>query len=644
MLIFDLEANGLLDDATRIHCVSVFDPVLNQKFLYHDDLSITPRDGSLLDGLKLVTRAAEICGHNVIRYDIPLIRKLFPHLAWNPEQRVFDTLVACRVIWTNLYEADVRAIRKGRLPQDFQKRGLCSKQSLEAWGERLGVSKGDFEGPWETFTQDMATYAVQDVVVTYALYTLILSKDYSDECFDIEHGAARIVARQERRGFAFNVAAAEQLYAALLKRKVELEAELQRTFLPWQAVAKVFTPKRDNRKLGYKAGVEVTKYKTVTFNPGSRDHIADRLQAIHGWEPEDFTAEGKPKVDETVLGALPYPEAKLCAAYLTVEKRCGQIGEGKEAWLKHVRAGRIHGGVNTNGAVTGRMTHSKPNVAQTPKVKADKSGVLYGEAGGWGYECRSLYHASEGLMLVGCDAEGIELRMLAHYMAKWDGGAYAEAVHNGRKEDETDVHNVNKRAVGLRLRDSAKTFIYALIYGAGDYKLGTIVYADFDDEKKARFDVAHPSKGKRQRALVKLGKSRRAAIMENLPALGKLVEAVKAQAAKKGYLRGLDGRLLHVRAAHSALNTLLQSGGAVVMKKALVLLDADLESTIRSTGATVEFVANVHDEWQMEASPEVADAVGRLAADAIVRAGAHFNLRCPLAGSYGVGKTWADTH
>jgi DNA polymerase-1 len=633
MLIFDLESNGLLDDATRIHCVSVYEPVLQEKWLFHDDESITPRAGSLLDGLKLITRAAEIGGHNVIKYDIPLIRKLYPHLPWNPEQRVFDTLVACRVIWTNLYEADVRAIRKGRLPQDFQKRGLCSKQSLEAWGERLGVSKGDFKGPWEDFTQDMATYAVQDVVVTYGLYSLIVSKEYSEECLDIEHGTARIVARQERRGFAFNVAAAEQLYATLLKRKAELEAELQRTFLPWQMVDKVFTPKRDNRKLGYKAGVEVTKYKTVTFNPGSRDHIADRLQALRGWEPEDFTDGGKPKVDETILGALPYPEAKLCAEYLMVEKRAGQIGEGKEAWLRCVRNGRIYGGVNTNGAVTGRMTHSKPNVAQTPRVGSP-----------YGAECRALFHAGDGLVLVGCDAEGIELRMLAHYMAKWDGGAYAETVANGRKEDGTDVHTVNRKAIGLRLRDSAKTFCYALIYGAGDFKLGTIVYDDFDDEKKARFDAAYRSKGQRQRAFVKLGKSRRSALMTNLPALGQLVEAVKAQAAKKGYLRGLDGRLLHVRAAHSALNTLLQSGGAVVMKKALVLLDEALDLSIRSTGAIVEFVANVHDEWQMETTPEVADDVGKLAADAIVRAGVHFGLRCPLAGSYGVGKTWADTH
>jgi DNA polymerase-1 len=272
-------------------------------------------------------------------------------------------------------------------------------------------------------------------------------------------------------------------------------------------------------------------------------------------------------------------------------------------------------------------------VAQTPRVGSP-----------YGAECRALFHAGDGLVLVGCDAEGIELRMLAHYMAKWDGGAYAETVANGRKEDGTDVHTVNRKAIGLRLRDSAKTFCYALIYGAGDFKLGTIVYDDFDDEKKARFDAAYRSKGQRQRAFVKLGKSRRSALMTNLPALGQLVEAVKAQAAKKGYLRGLDGRLLHVRAAHSALNTLLQSGGAVVMKKALVLLDEALDLSIRSTGAIVEFVANVHDEWQMETTPEVADDVGKLAADAIVRAGVHFGLRCPLAGSYGVGKTWADTH
>jgi len=632
MLIFDLEADGLLAEATRVHCVAIIDADTGAESLYCDDIHVTPRAGSVADAVERLAQAPAIAGHNIIKYDIPLLEKL-AGLNPRPDQRVFDSLVSARVIWTNLYEADIRAIRKGRLPHDFQRAGLCGSHSLAAWGHRLGEHKGDFTGPWDTLTQEMADYCVQDVRATRALCKHIWDRAYSDECLDLEHAVARIIARQERRGFSFDVPAGEALYATLLRRRAELEDELRVTFEPWEVVDRVVVPKRDNAKLGYKAGVPVTKYKTVMFNPASRDHIADRLMTLRGWKPEAFTDGGKPKVDETILSALPYPEAKLIAEYLMVVKRCGQLGDGNEAWLKNVVNGRIHGGVNTNGAVTGRMTHSRPNLAQVPRCGSP-----------YGAECRSLFTAGDGLTLVGCDAEGLELRMLAHYMARWDNGAYVETVVNGRKEDETDVHSVNRKAVGLRLRDSAKTFIYALIYGAGDYKLGTVVYDDFEDEKKARFDAAYPGKAARERAVVGLGKARRASIMSNLPALGQLVEAVKEAAKKNGHLRGLDGRKLHVRSEHAALNTLLQSGGAVVMKQALVIFERDFIVPNRSEGATVEPVANIHDEIQMEVSPHVAEQAGRAFADAISGAGSHYGLRCPLSGSYSSGRNWAETH
>jgi DNA polymerase I-like protein with 3'-5' exonuclease and polymerase domains len=278
------------------------------------------------------------------------------------------------------------------------------------------------------------------------------------------------------------------------------------------------------------------------------------------------------------------------------------------------------------------MTHSNPNVAQVPKC-----GSPYGK------ECRSLFRATPGLAQVGCDAEGLELRLLGHYMAAYDGGAYADTVVNGKKEDGTDVHTVNQRAAGLNTRDSAKTLIYALLYGAGDFKLGTIVYNDFTETQKAKFNASDGARSNRDKALAKLGGARRKRLMDNLPALGKLTEAVKAKAKKTRKLRGIDGRILHVRSEHAALNTLLQSGGAVVMKKALVLLDDAIRSDKKLRGK-VAFVANVHDEFQMETQPELAETVGRLAADSIRLAGEHFNLRCPLAGDYAVGRNWAETH
>jgi DNA polymerase I-like protein with 3'-5' exonuclease and polymerase domains len=445
------------------------------------------------------------------------------------------------------------------------------------------------------------------------------------ECLELETRVAQIIAQQERNGFAFDEAAAQSLYADLLKQKLALETELRDIFPPWQVLAKSAISKVNNKKLGRVKGERYEVWKTVIFNPGSRDHIADRLTKLRGWKPTEFTPNGAPKVDEEVLSALDYPEAKRLTEYLTLVKRLGQLGEGKGGWLKCVRNGRIHGAVNTNGAVTGRMTHHSPNVAQ-----ADKWPPM-----------RALWVAMQGRVLVGCDAEGLELRMLGHYMARFDNGAYAEAVVNGKKEDGTDVHTVNQHAVGLNSRDSAKTFIYALIYGAGDFKLGSIVYDDFTDEQKARFN-ARPQNANRDRALATLGKNRRKRLMDRLPALARLTEQVKTKAKTTKTLRGLDGRVLHVRSEHAALNTLLQSGGAVAMKKALVLLDDQLRAS-PSLHDTL-FVANVHDEFQMEANPDHATELGTLAADCIRLAGEHFGLRCPLAGAFDIGRSWADTH
>lgn len=663
MLEFDIESDGLLDTVSVIHCINVIDKNTGKALAFnggvYKDGSPAPRDGTIEDGLKLLEEADGIAGQNIIGYDIPAIKKLHPE--WRPRGVVFDTKIAASVIWSDIKDRDFNALARGRLPFEFQKKGLIGKHSLEAWGYRLGEYKGDFKPEYYTnpetgkphtwatigFTQDMDEYGRQDPVVTLKWHERIESKKYSTEALELEHAVAQILFRQHERGFCFDIEQAQRLTAKLQKRHAEISDELLKVFKPWYAAdvkagTPVFTPKKDNKKQGYVGGAPFSRVKHVVFNPASRDHIADRLMKLRGWKPTQFTDGGKPQVDESTLDPLPWPEAKILTEYLMIEKRLGQVATGKEAWLKHaVRTGlygkegahyRIHGSVNTNGAVTGRMTHAWPNVAQTPAV-----GAPYGE------DCRACYIATPGLVLVGCDAEGLELRCLAHFMAKYDDGAYVLVVVNGKKEDGTDVHTVNKNAAGLNLRDSAKTFIYALIYGAGDYKLGTIAYDDFTEDQRARFNEKYPTKRTRQAALKRLGTAKRARLMKNLPALGLLVEAVKKAVRKNGHLRGLDGRLLHVRAEHSALNTLLQSAGALVMKKALVMLDESLNQ-YRTPDRIVEFVANIHDEWQIETHEEIADDVGRIAADAIRRSGEYFKFRCPLSGSYGVGRNWAETH
>jgi DNA polymerase I-like protein with 3'-5' exonuclease and polymerase domains len=376
------------------------------------------------------------------------------------------------------------------------------------------------------------------------------------------------------------------LYAQLMQRQEEIKTQLQLVFPP-------ITTERFSEKTGKKL-----KDSVVEFNPGSRQQIADRLMSL-GWKPTEKTEGGGWKVDETVLSGVDIPEAKLVAEYLMLVKRTSQI----QSWIDAVKDdGRIHGKVITNGAVTGRMTHSSPNMAQVPA-----SGSPYGK------ECRACFTVPKGKKLVGCDASGLELRMLAHYMQDT---AYTEFVVNGKREDGTDIHTVNQKSAGLPTRDNAKTFIYAFLYGAGDAKIGSIVGGSAADGKKL--------------------KNR---FLRQTPALKKLIEKVQKIGAC-GSLPGLDGRRVWIRSDHAALNTLLQSAGAIVMKQALIHLQEKLEY------AKIDalFVGNIHDELQIEVCADKAEEVGILAKQAIIDAGSTLGLRCPLDGDYSIGNSWAETH
>lgn len=588
-LIFDIETNGFLDTVTTIHSICVFDLEADKLHSFGPD--------TVEEGLAMLLTADVLVGHNIVKYDIPVIRKL--RHKWDYKGKVFDTLVATSLIWPKdaLKDRDFMAVRKGNMPG-----GLVGKQSLEAWGYRLGNYKGDFKGPWEHWTPTMQEYCGQDVRVTVDLYRRIIAKQYSQTALDLEHGVAEIIARQERAGWQFNEEACERLYAKLAGRRAELEAQLRATIQPWYVKDKEFTPKQDNKKMGYVKDQTFTKVKLVLFNPNSRDHIADRLTKLFGWEPAEFTDGGKPKLDDEVISKLPFAEAKLIAEYLMVQKRIGQAAEGDKAWLKHSRKGRIYGQMITNGAVTGRAIHFNPNLGQVPA-----NDVPYG------HECRALFEAQAGYKLVGADCSGLELRMLAHFMARWDGGKYGEVLLTG------DIHTMNQNAAGLPTRADAKRFIYAFLYGAGDAKIGQIV-----------------GKGAEE------GKRLKAKFLKQTPALKNLIEAVKAKVRSQGYLIGLDGRRLICRSQHSALNTLLQSAGALVCKRWLV----EIDDALRASGLIhqCQQVGWIHDEVQIEVKEQHAEAVGRICADAAVRAGEFFKLRIPTAGEFKVGNNWSETH
>ena len=645
-LAFDIETDGLLDDLSRIHSLVIRELDTGKVHSLHDHNSReTPR---IEGGVRMLMKADQIIGHNIIKFDIPALQKVYPW--FKPRGEVFDTLVASRLIWTNISDYDQGRSRKGKFPGK-----LIGSHSLEAWGLRLGEWKGDYAkemaekglDPWAEWNQEMQDYCEQDVVVTVKLLEAIeKKKNYSPQALKLEHDFATIIAMQERYGFCFDEQKAVALYNKLIKRRLEIAKELQEAFPP-QTVEEVFIPKVNNRKMGYVKGVPFTKRRVVEFNPSSRQMIGQRLKAM-GWEPEEFTPNGQPKIDETILSKLPYPEAKLLAEHFLVEKRIGQLAEGDQAWLRLVRKGRIHGSVNTNGAVTGRCTHSNPNVAQVPGVGAP-----------YGAECRELFCVLPGRKLVGADLSGLELRCLAHFMARYDDGEYGRILLTG------DVHWANVIALGLvpdgtvrdednyplhkLFRNGAKTFIYGFLYGAGDVKIGSII---LDIAMREVRDGLGDSVFKRyfkgnqtptEDDLRRVGKRLKKTFLDKTPALAKLKDAV-TKAAGRGYLIGLDGRKLHIRSAHAALNTLLQSAGALIAKQATVFTYEELSTRGYRFGPDYALVAHVHDEMQIDCREAIADEVGQVVVEAMRRAGEHFKFRCPIDGEYKVGNNWKETH
>ena len=499
--------------------------------------------------------------HNGICFDAPVLRK-----NWNitmKQNQMCDTLVLSRLLSPSLEGG----------------------HSLAAWGGRLGFPKGDFND-WDAgYSAEMEAYCIQDTLVTEKLYlhltTELTRNKFDERSIKLEHNVQAVIAKQEESGFKLNERNAIILLSTLQNKLVVLETELQNIF-PTKTILRV------SEKTG-----KPLKPIIEPFNPGSRKQIGERLQE-KGWKPDKYTETGQPIVDEGTLEGLDFPEAKAIAEYLLLQKRIAQI----QSWLKAIQPdGRVRGKVITNGAVTGRMTHHSPNMAQVPSC-----GSPYGE------DCRDLWIVEKGYKLVGIDASGLELRMLAHYMKD---DAYIYEVTQG------DIHTANQKAAGLETRAQAKTFIYAFLYGAGAAKIGKVVGAG-----------------------AKEGQRLIDSFLENTPKLRTLREDVARICKSSGSLPGLDGRRLYVRSDHAAVNTLLQGAGAIVMKQALVILDERLSKL----GVDYKFVANVHDEWQIEVEEAYADMVGKLGVQAIEEAGRVLEMRCPLTGDYKVGNSWKETH
>ena len=573
--VLDIEANGL--DPDTVWCIVV------RQLGGHDD-SLTWSGDRLLEFITWLQLQdeCELIGHNLIGYDIPVLEKLLS--ADFSKCKITDTLVMSRL---------ANPSREGG-------------HSLDNWGTVLNCPKGD-HNVWDVFSYDMLEYCIQDVKVNTLVYQRLLLelKGFKPESIDLEHQVQGVISKQIKTGWLLDQGKAYNLLATLKEKKNDLEDEVHEVFKPLPTFVKEITPKikKDGtlsvvglKFLGEQWETAVAPFSRIdfpVFNLGSRQQIGRHLQ-YYGWKPKQFTETGQAIVDEAVLGTVKgIPQAALIAEYLMIQKRVAQV----QSWLEAVKEdGRVHGYVNANGAVTGRMTHSSPNMGQVPAVYSP-----------YGKECRDVWTVPEGYKLVGMDASGLEFRMLAHYM---NDEGYTNEILTG------DIHTANQLASGLETRDQAKTFIYAFLYGAGDSKIGSIVGGSAKD-----------------------GKRLKEKFLANTPSLGRLRERVGV-ASGRGYVLGLDGRRVYVRSQHAALNTLLQSAGAIVMKKALCLLN---EYAIL-WGIDYNFIGNIHDEIQTEVREEKAKVFGGLATSCVEAAGIHYKLNCPLAGEFKVGNSWADTH
>jgi len=657
--IYDIETNGLLDTMDRIHCLVLYDLDTKELISLKNDNPAAYWSPEIEEGVRLLNDADKRIGHNIIKFDEPALKMLFPWFEENKPGVVIDTLTLVRLIKPNVKDGDLMLVKQGRLEGR-----LIGSHGLEAWGQRLGEWKGDYskelkaqlmaEGMdrneaalavWAKWSQEMQDYCDQDVTTNLAIYRWCQQKGYSKQAVSDEMDMAYLCAKIEANGFPFNEMKAGMLYGTLAGRRAQLEDELKETFGSWIERVGEYTPKTANKSNGYWGvtkwrylddeselapedftkgglpnalakrrgvrrdfkGYPVTKIKMVDFNPSSRIHIANRLSKLFGWKPQEFTSDGRAKVDEEIMAKLPYPCAPLLTEYFTAIKRLGQLAEGKQGWLKLVRNGKVHGSYNTVGAVTRRMTHSNPNIAQVPSVGAD-----------YGPECRELFTSGPFEFLVGTDASGLELRMLAHYLARWDDGEYGDVILNG------DIHTHNQNLAGLPTRNAAKTFVYALLYGSGDANLGSLLGGDAAE-----------------------GKAMRSKFMEGLPAYANLVKAVKHKAKMFKHLNALDQGLLHVRSEHSALNTLLQSAGALCCKRWSVLTERLLIERGFKHGWDGDFavVGNIHDEQQIAArNQEVADAIVKASADAMTLTQEYYGIRIRLDVDTNIGRNWRETH
>lgn len=559
--VLDIEGNGLgelvLDskgkpytEATRVLCAAT---------KVNDEEPILWLEHQMKDLVKYLKDMPVIIGHNIWGYDFPVMRRLY---GMARPKCIVDTLVISK-----LMHPDINSHPLG-------------DNSLESWGKHLNFPKLNYTAGWQQYSDEMGTYCLQDARLGMAIYQAqksFIAKH--KELVRFESAVSEVLMEQVEHGFNYDRDAGDRLYQTLMLEKLGIEDEMRQIF-----------PDRIIIRHSEKTGKRL-KDKIETFNPGSRQQIAARLTEKYGWEPP-LTDKGNPKVDEAVLATLEYPEAKKLTEYFNTVKLMGMV-EDWNTRANNSRDTRIHGNINAQGAATGRCTHSQPNIAQ---VSGD-------------HRARELWVSDPGDVVVGADLSGLELRMLAHFMAKYDNGEYAKVLLTG------DIHTHNQHAAGLSSRSLAKSFIYAYLYGAGDKKIALVCDCSVADARKLR-----------------------ERFQKEIPALAKVQDVVRFETIKTGKVRLPDGRQVPVRSEHAALNTLLQGSGAIVSKYWMV------EASREAMRHRAHQLAYIHDELQYSCPKSCADDFGKAVTAAATKAGELLNLNIRIDAEYRVGNNWAETH
>ncbi len=597
-LIFDLESNGLYDTVSEIYCLVIYDLQSGHTSSYGPD--------AIDNAIDHLGTASVLIGHNILFYDLPVLKKLY---SFETDCKIIDTLICSRLIWPKetLYDYD------SEQHQDIPPK-LKGANSLKAWGYRLSDKKIEFDD-WSEYSEEMLEYCIQDVRVTEKLWLHIDKQNYPQSALALEHDFAQAINKQIRTGVPFDVDACLDLVDNLRTKERTLEDKLKKIFPPIRR-SEWFTPKVNNVNRGYVKGVPFEKVKYEPFNPGSRKQIIERLQTKYRWVPEKLTEKRNPILDDEVIEKLPYPEAKPLAEYMLIRKRLGQIADGNNAWLKLVdnETGKIYGDVITNGTITGRCSHRSPNLGQV--VANNKE---------YGKECRSLFHAPYDWDQIGIDAKALELRCLAGYLALWDEGEYASMVIN----PEVDIHSYNQKQFGVATRDISKRLLYGMLYGCGALKAGTIIDPEEKNETK----------------LKTMGRDAINGFLKGVPALQKLKDKIEQTIATRGYLIGLDKRILHCRSSFKGLNVLLQSAGGIIMKQVVINIHKNIETNLQLPyGGVWEQLLMIHDEVQLTCSPRYTKEIQEQALLAFPQAQEILKFRCKIEGDSNVGSNWSETH